>query len=83
MEDILFSLVIGFIPAYIAKYKGRDFIAWYIYGVLLFIIALIHSLLLKDQSKIQCSVCKEWTKRDKALCEYCHTVIDSYSRNFK
>jgi hypothetical protein len=36
------------IPAYIAKKKGRDFLTWWLYGALLFIVAFIHSIRLKD-----------------------------------
>lgn len=42
MEAILLALIIGVIPAMIAKKKGRSFIGWYIYGVLLFVVALPH-----------------------------------------
>lgn len=47
MEILLIAAVIGVIPAFIAQSKGRNFLLWYVYGVALFIIALIHSLLLK------------------------------------
>ena len=43
-EFIILALFLGAIPAIIAKGKGRNFAVWYIYGVLLFIVALIHSL---------------------------------------
>ena len=34
----------GLIPAFIANSKGRNFYLWWIYGFLIFGIALIHSL---------------------------------------
>lgn len=40
------GLLIGLIPAFIAKNKGRYFIKWWIYGTYLFLIALIHSLVM-------------------------------------
>lgn len=43
------TLIIGFIPGLIGKSKGYDFFNWYVYGVLLFIIALIHSLCLSSK----------------------------------
>ena len=46
-------LTLGTIPAFIAKKKGHDFFPWYIYGVLLFVIALIHSLVMKDECSLQ------------------------------
>lgn len=51
MEIIIVCAIIGCIPAAIAQSKGHNFLAWWIYGALLFIVALIHSLLLKPESK--------------------------------
>lgn len=54
MMGLIFSLVIaaglGLIPANIAKKKGRSFGLWWFYGWMLFIVALIHSLLMKDNN---------------------------------
>ena len=50
-EEFLFILVVAAllanIPARIAQKKGYSFLGWWIYGLLLFIIALPHSLSLK------------------------------------
>lgn len=43
------AAVLGLIPASIAKNKGRSFGLWWLYGWLLFIVALIHSLVIKKQ----------------------------------
>ena len=43
----LVTLAIGWIPALIAKNKGRDFLTWWIYGGALFLIALIHAIVIK------------------------------------
>jgi hypothetical protein len=37
---------LGLVPAAIARKKGRPFLAWWVYGTLLFIIALPHALLM-------------------------------------
>lgn len=51
-----FSLFIAaglaFIPATIAKNKGRSFGKWWFYGWMLFIVALIHSLLITPEKKL-------------------------------
>ncbi|MEP9376209.1 hypothetical protein ABLE91_05825 [Aquabacter sp. CN5-332] len=44
---VLIGLGLAFIPAKIAENKGREFFPWYFYGFFLFLIALIHSFLLK------------------------------------
>lgn len=74
------ALIIGIIPALIAKNKGHSFAMWYVFGVLLFIVALPCSLFLKDISGIQCPNCKEWIKEDASVCKYCYTVIADYYR---
>ena len=49
---IVTSLIIGVVPAYIAKNKGKDFLTWYIYGVGLFFFAMIHAIVLPEKSDI-------------------------------
>jgi len=79
---IVAALILGFIPATIASKKGRDFMTWYIYGFLLFIVALPHSLIisktedqkLKDASasgRVPCPFCKELIHIDAVVCPHC------------
>jgi hypothetical protein len=49
MTVIVLALLLGLIPAFIARNKGRSFVAWYVYGALLFVVALVHVLCLKDR----------------------------------
>lgn len=49
MNVYLWVFLLALIPALIAESKGRSFVKWYIYGVLLFIIALLHSIIIKDR----------------------------------
>jgi hypothetical protein len=69
MEIFLILIVIGAIPAMIAASKGRNFFLWWLYGVGLFIIALVHSLLLK--SKRACPYCAEDIKEQAKICPHC------------
>lgn len=69
MEAILMAFVIGIIPAMIAKKKGRSFLGWYIYGVLLFIIALPHSLIIS--SNYQCPHCRSNIDPAATVCAKC------------
>lgn len=80
MFVVLFAVAL--IPAFIAKSKGRNFALWYIYGLALFIVALIHSLIipksaeqkqteLKEQGYTECPFCKEPVKVGAVVCPHC------------
>jgi len=47
---LIISLFLGLIPASIAKGKGYSFGLWWIYGWLLFIVALIHAGMIPDRN---------------------------------
>lgn len=82
MAILIIVILIGLIPASIARGKGRSFIGWWLYGMLLFIFALPHSLLLKpnqasiekrqtDEGLKKCPFCAEMIKKDAKVCRYC------------
>ncbi len=81
MEILVTALIIGIIPAMIAKSKGRQFFPWYIYGVALFIVAIVHAILLKDQSiaskditpetHMRCPDCREFVRIGAKKCKHC------------
>lgn len=43
------AAIIGLLPAFIAWNKGQSFIWWWIYGALLFIVALPHALIMEGK----------------------------------
>jgi hypothetical protein len=79
---IIIALFLGLIPAALARSKGRDFLTWYIYGVFLFVIALVHSLILEDETLASqqssksvetktCPFCAEVIKKEAKICRFC------------
>lgn len=86
MDFILYAVLLGLIPGYIAQGKGKSFGAWWAYGAAIFIVALPHALMLKpDASAIEakqrsegmkkCPSCAEMVKTDANICRYCGNSV--------
>ncbi|WP_047130017.1 hypothetical protein [Xanthomonas arboricola] len=76
MSLIIICCLLGIIPAAIANAKGRSFVGWWIFGALLFIVALPLAILApQDNAAIErdalasgmkkCPACAELIKQDR------------------
>jgi hypothetical protein len=79
MEILVVAVVLGIIPAMIAKNKGRSFGVWWLYGAALFIVALPHALLMQTDpaalGQRKCPYCAEFVKREARVCRYCQREL--------
>jgi len=82
MEVIIIAVLIGLIPAMIAQSKGKSFVTWWVYGAMIFIVALPHSLIMSADKKSveekqlsegmkKCTYCAEFVKQEAVVCWYC------------
>lgn len=86
LQELIITFIVcglwGLLPAFIARYKGRSFVKWWIYGIFLFFIALIHSLVisksiqakeneLKANGYKECPFCREMVKSGATVCPHC------------
>jgi hypothetical protein len=87
LEFLAICAVLGCIPGAIAMAKGRTFWGFWLYGALLFPVALIHSLVMASRPAGQearalatgefrkCPHCAELVKREARLCKHCHQPL--------
>jgi hypothetical protein len=78
MEWLIFAVVLGLIPAVIAKNKGKSFGLWWSYGAALFIVALPHALIMKpDRKGVERRLMSEEGRRK---CPYCAELVKAEAK---
>ena len=78
MEILLLAVVLGLIPAAIARSKRRNFFGLWIYGALLFIVALPHAFLAKPN--VAALEAQQLSDGDYRKCPYCAEIIKQEAR---
>lgn len=89
MSFIIIAALLGLIPAFIAQSKGRSFAGWWVYGFLLFIVAIIHVIFVKpvgnngifisngSEPMRDCPRCAEPVKYQATKCKHCGSEIEA------
>jgi hypothetical protein len=72
---IIAAIMLGLIPAFIARRKGDSFIAYWIFGALLFIVALPVSIFMKDKRR-RCPHCAEFIRPEANVCPHCQRDLN-------
>lgn len=92
MEILAVAAILGLLPAAIAASKGRNFLIWWIYGTVLFIVAVIHILLMSSQKTSEselsmstapvlnqqatCPTCQKTIPYSSEYCRYCNQIFE-------
>ncbi|MFH1914641.1 MAG: zinc ribbon domain-containing protein [Pseudomonadota bacterium] len=88
MGYAIFFLIMAIVVAMIANSKGRYAFGWFLYGLLLWPIALVHALLLKPQAAqsgdfvenpdgpARCPTCGRIVHAQRDDCPYCGARLD-------
>lgn len=84
---VIVSSAIGFIPAVIASGKGHSFVGWWLFGALLFPLALVCAILVgrtegaSHAGMMRCPQCAEWIQDKAVVCRYCRYDLSAVSKS--
>ena len=78
---IILAAIFGLIPGAIAQSKGHSFLLWWIFGTLLWIVAMPCALMLSRTGEKKCPACAEFVKNDAKVCRYCTNVLPATPRD--
>jgi hypothetical protein len=80
MEFLIVPMILGLIPAAIAHSRGLPFVTWWLYGALLWPVALVHVFFARPGSVTisqgvgggrVCPHCAEAIKPEANVCKHC------------
>lgn len=72
---LVLAVILGLIPAVVARRKGHGFFTWWIFGAALLIVALPMALLVKDK-RPRCPECAEPVELEAKRCPHCQSDIE-------
>ncbi len=75
MGMLVLLMLLALIPAYIANNKGRSFVGWWLYGLVLLIVALPHAILIQERGQRKCPYCAESIKAEAIACKHCGRAL--------
>lgn len=89
---LILGAILGLIPAFLARSKGRSFLRWYIFGIIFWILpAILVIFLPKNQKGLdermlkkgfrKCPACAELIKEEAVLCKHCNTDLLRFVRD--
>jgi hypothetical protein len=77
VEILIIAILIGLLPAYLAKKKGRSFGLWWVYGAALFIVALPRGLLMSPLPGSEEALMQEAIKKSASnAVQISSTLVD-------
>jgi hypothetical protein len=71
---LVLQAILAFVPASIASRKGHSWFGWWVFGALLFIVALPFALLSRD-TRARCPECTEPVNASAVRCPHCSAEI--------
>lgn len=70
------AIVLGLIPAAIARRKERSFLGWWAFGFLIWPVALIASVIVDNPYRYRCPYCAEQVRAEATVCPHCRRELD-------
>jgi DNA-directed RNA polymerase subunit RPC12/RpoP len=91
MEIFFFWLIMAVVVSFVANAKGRSAGLWFLYGLVIWPIALIHAIVMSKtvealeqeklgQGNIRCPNCADWVYKEAKTCPHCQHRLTAKSR---